>query len=451
MPANPFAKPKINEPKRKYNGNVAEKWCPDVLSQEAVSLYQTLNSIPTLARNEPNAIEGRSGKTSFVPPLDWSLSSKIIFRCDRNTRWCSETNSSEQFYISDVDFQKLPKNFRGDERKFQFHQARLQYQYPESTRSRNYMNDISILSQQTRQTRSSAESSRLAEFESRRNQWQRAFQSLYFGVRKGRHPYFYCIVENRKQFTILFYHDEQPKAILMNASRALRTTLVRKDCTFTTPLWLKEVKKEDEEFEEEDEDGEDELEEEQIGPSWKGVNLDRVTGREGGKKSSILLFEGRKECHRLYDFVSNLYAQLNTLKGDVPVLLSPKPFHHATLKPVRIRRNETYITPTRTTTHVVEFTGWVLPSIRTKLCQVMKRECNFVCKITPYQPACGINVLKSEKMLGIILTGKQSSNCVCLEKDMDRKNPYAITDISYAMKDGTFVSEISEIRKVGEY
>ena len=61
MPANPFAKPKINEPKRKSNGNVAEKWCPDVLSQEAVSLYQTLNSIPTLARNEPNAIEGRSG------------------------------------------------------------------------------------------------------------------------------------------------------------------------------------------------------------------------------------------------------------------------------------------------------------------------------------------------------------------------------------------------------
>eukprot|EP00494_Astrolonche_serrata_P033166 UN33435 len=181
--------------------------------------------------------------------------------------------------------------------------------------------------------------------------------------------------------------DEKLQALVSNATPALRSHFSHCNLTFSTPLVLvgknkpKQAKKDkkgetmdvdedDEEDEDEDDSDEDEAGE-NVGRNWKGVNLDKNVTTS--KYSSLLLFEDKKEVHKLYDYISNSYASIESIKGDVPTLLSTKPFRNSILTSLNITRNDNYVTPTKEEVHIMEISGPMLPSTLAKLSYVLAK------------------------------------------------------------------------------
>jgi len=411
------------------------------LSQNALRYQRQLNEIPSMAPPKDEEMEeGPAGKVSFEVPSDWCLKDRVVFQVEESTEWCSFLGGLQMPQAKEMNFGTVQD--MEDKKKHYFEQACFQFQYPEEKRDRRFMLDINTLCQQTKSSLHSSEQSRLDAFKRRRNKWQLAFRSLYMGVRKGQLPYFYIVVENRSKYTVLFFHvDKKPYALLCNATTALRSKLSRSNCTFSTPLV--HVRNDPAEGESDDEDSDEDKDDDEF---WTEVKITK-THQENQKYSSLLCFEGRTEVHHLYDFISNTFAKLNTIKGDLPVLLSHKPFLHSVSKPITITKNNRYLTSKKDTVYIIEFQGPILPNTLINLCHIFSEVGgNFVCKISPHKNSCGLNCFKSISELKDTLHPYKHLS-LCLEPEVVRKRPFACTEIKYLKDKEQYTSQLEKIQK----
>lgn len=450
--------------------NIVEKTCSQgagafgmSMSQPAMSYRRSLSLIPGMARHDEEVFEGKTGKHTRYVPSDFCIKSKVVFRCEESTHWCTNTGADESFIVTNENFEKIPR-FDDSNKKYYFNQARLQYVFPDKVRTRKFMNDITSLANQKSKNSYSLEASehgRIEVFEDRRNRFVSAFRSLYLNLRKGRISYFYLVVENRHQYTILFFYDHadknpKPKALLCNATRSLRSRLSAANLTFSTPLFVKRDEKNTEEEDDDDEDSDEDEEEDEdeemgdiqnMGRNWRGVNLTQNIPKTKEKYSSLLLFEGKVEVHRLYDYLINLYGNVGAIKGDIPTILSPTPFKYSILQPVKIRRNDTYLTPKKQRVWILEFVGPILPSTLSKLTYVMSNtQDQFISKITPITHSANLNNLRTLPQLKDILSDNQTNDCICIEDDIIRKKPFSITEIRYSSSSG-YTCEMTALHK----
>ncbi|KAI5070502.1 hypothetical protein GOP47_0014845 [Adiantum capillus-veneris] len=157
--------------------------------------------------------------------------------------------------------------------------------------------------------------------------WEDSFRSLYYMFRDGECDLFYF---STQQFIAMFIGGEilkrtkkESSAYISRSTRGLRALLQEQDIAFTMPLCLTKVATSIEEIQE--------LTEFEKSHPGQTRLVDSMIAVDNSPQS-LLVFNGQKSVHGLYDLLLNHRSMLSSTTGaDVPVLYSPVTFQNASL------------------------------------------------------------------------------------------------------------------------
>ena len=293
------------------------------------------------------------------PPLDWSLSSRVRFTCNRPLLCVQPTqevlSDALRAFVLRAASPSAPSD--GGERSaaVTFASSLLHYSFPQPPLNDRHPLTTHVLNALSTPSPSPYDRRCIAFLAQRWAEWEQSLRSLYYQLRTRRVHHFYVV---SAQHTALFLaatsaNAALPSAILSRSTAAIRNALsglgVRYHAPYAKPTEAKPA-----------------LTEAEVGRLPKGVKLVAPSEKrdDDGQLSSLLVLSGREDVHGLFDFLLNADRR----SDDVPTLLCSAPFLHSTLSSLVVTPSSKppsdspeLHAASEQSLCTVEVAGWVLP------------------------------------------------------------------------------------------
>ncbi|PON44937.1 Donson [Parasponia andersonii] len=259
-------------------------------------------------------------------PLDFTLKTSMQVLSSSSISWIQRslmagayTGGSSFGYQFACSGDKSRSNSSGHNSTSQVFSSKIfhSWVYPQSTLPSSL---ISVL------TSSAAEGVEVDFLRKRQVAWEDSFRSLYYMLRGGFCNIFYVCTPH---FVVMFTGCDGMgrikrlcNAYISQSTRSLRALLREHDVCFSMPLCHSKV----EQVTTEDLVELSEIEKQNLGQTRRLNSSSDIDNTP----ESLLVFNGNKNAHGLYDILLNYRSFLTALAGmDVPLLYSPLPFQNA--------------------------------------------------------------------------------------------------------------------------
>lgn len=319
--------------------------------------------------------------TSSLPPLDWSLKSKLHVTSAHPLFWMALSKAVDTSHAL-MDFVNSSANnahatsndLHDDDLYAAFHQSTLYWIYPECCVSpKNPLMRLSKEGSVKDQSVMSTEESFAVNFMYQRwIQWEETFHSLYHRLLSGHCRYFYYY---SAQLLVLFLAASesqnrngagQIQAIIAKSTRALRATLTKHKVSFVAPFL--EEKENKTNFS--NADAELLARQEQRKPGSTRSLLVSKDDPTDNTPASLVIVRGRKDVHLLFDLLLNF----NKRNDDVPTLYGGSPFLNSSLKALKIiKANEAPRESENAPPYAVDLVGVVMPFALAEIVRILQR------------------------------------------------------------------------------
>ncbi|TPX37047.1 hypothetical protein SmJEL517_g00845 [Synchytrium microbalum] len=288
---------------------------------------------PGTKSSTTSASSSSAYKVGSSLPSDWTLKRSIIFLSRTSLDWCSSQNSIQD---SINLFSFVQDNQKEKDAKVAFDHSLYYWAYIDRPAPQQVALMTKVLPKAREAKLKPEELAGLQHFQSCEEQWKQAIRSVYHSVRNNLTDEFYYI---NGEFSAHFRAGKSTKsgqceAVISNATRGLRKSLEGEGIAFE--VCTRKKKWATEALPEVTKDTEQELEEMEQQQPGRTI----VSNKEQEESSPSLHFKGHPGVHGVFDYLLNWRDErANRRAAQLPILLSHKPFLHATLKSLEIVKN----------------------------------------------------------------------------------------------------------------
>uniref|UniRef100_A0A1B6CQY5 Protein downstream neighbor of son homolog n=1 Tax=Clastoptera arizonana TaxID=38151 RepID=A0A1B6CQY5_9HEMI len=340
-------------------------------------------------------------KGTKVPPVDWTLRTKVRFMSKKpfawneNLRTCEEASGITGF-VRCLDTEPSATSSLDSSPSARFHQCCLVWQHPILPWLELYPRTGKT--QKLTDSKIPPVTGQPGIRESLQRDWEESFRSLYQLVRARQCPYFYLLTHT---FSCLFRAagicgHPTINALISPTSRGFRQILKDEDIEFTMPLKTKNgsPKSADDtgydtlETTQNSQICTDDIDEGEEAEEWlhsMGVEAAEIKRMSYNQEDIVLLKEKKldktpeslvcvqdTEVNLLFNFLLNCKSSVPStgpLTGVPPTLLAPVAFHGATLRPLKVRESVVKVESNRFFS--MEVKGPILPTTIHNLCNLL--------------------------------------------------------------------------------
>ncbi|TPX43116.1 hypothetical protein SeLEV6574_g05237 [Synchytrium endobioticum] len=308
-------------------------------------------------------------------PQDRTLKKSVAFLSREPFDWCCAKSSIEESLNLSTFVQG---SYQRDDPKVIFDHCLYYWAFIERPPPIQVALITKVLPKEDRQSHlKDEELAGLKHFQACEEQWKQAFRSVYHSVRNNLTDEFYYMNDD---FAAVFSAGRSTtsgecEVIISNSTQGLRRALQREGIAFDMCPRKKRMADNVQVIEE---DVEQELAE--FGQEQPG-RIVVMNGKDARTEYTSLHFKGHASVHSLFDYLLNWRdPRAHRRASQLPILLSLKPFLHATLKTLEILKNgkllNNEVDPMTglakiETMYKLELAGYILPRVVSALTSLM--------------------------------------------------------------------------------